>query len=152
MILKRGFKKKFYKSLKWVFLSFLILFSFGVFFVFLVSFYYSKDLPDLKKISEQPMVQSTKIYDRTGKVVLYDMYGEEKRTVVPFEKISQSAKDAAIAIEDVRFYKHSGFDFKSIFRAFIINFTKKDAVQGGSTITQQLVKNYFLTTDKTISR
>ena len=152
MILKRGFKKKFYKSLKWVFLSFLILFSFGVFFVFLVSFYYSKDLPDLKKISEQPMVQSTKIYDRTGKVVLYDMYGEEKRTVVLFEKISQSAKDAAIAIEDVRFYKHSGFDFKSIFRAIYANLTQKKLSEGASTITQQLIKGYFLSPEKTFSR
>lgn len=150
--IKRNRKNLFKKLTKWFLASCLFATLFGAFSIFAVFSYYSKDLPDLKKISEEPMVQSTKIYDRTGAVVLYDIYGEEKRTVVPFEKISQSVKDAVIATEDARFYKHIGLDLKSIARAFIVNFTNKGTVQGGSTITQQLVKNYFLTKDKTFSR
>lgn len=120
--------------------------------VFAAFAYYSKDLPDLVKLSEQPMIQSTKIFDRTGKVVLYDVYGEEKRTVISFEKIPQSAKDATIAIEDARFYQHSGIDFKSIIRAVYANLSRQKLSEGASTITQQLIKGYFLSPEKTFSR
>lgn len=114
--------------------------------------YYSKDLPDLIKLSEQPMVQSTKIFDRTSKVILYDVYGEEKRTVISSEKIPQSTKDASIAIEDARFYQHIGVDFKSIIRAVYANLARQKLSEGASTITQQLIKGYFLSPEKTFSR
>lgn len=152
MFFHKKIKRKFYKYLRWTLWGFLALFFSGAIFILLAFIYYSKDLPDLKKISEQPMTQSTKIYDRTGKIVLYDVYGEEKRTVVPFEKISQSAKDAAIAIEDTRFYKHNGLDFKSIIRAVYANLTRQKISEGASTITQQLIKGYFLSPEKTFSR
>ncbi len=143
---------RFKRFLKWLLAGFAISIVLGLIFGVAVFSYFSKDLPDFKKISDEPMIQSTKIYDRTGTVVLYDVYGEEKRTVVTFNKISQSLKDATIAIEDAKFYKHNGLDIKSIFRAFIVNTLNKGRVQGGSTITQQLVKNYFLSPEKTFSR
>ncbi len=119
---------------------------------FVVGFFYlTKDLPDPTSISETK-IESTKIYDRTGKIMLYNIYDEEKRTVVPSEKISQYLKDATLAAEDDDFYVHKGIDFKSILRALINDILNPDQLQGGSTITQQLVKNSFLTPEKTIKR
>lgn len=120
--------------------------------IFAAFAYYSSDLPDFMEFSEKPLIQSTKIFDRSGNVVLYDVYGEEKRTIISFEKIPQSIKDATIAIEDDTFYSHNGINIKSIIRAFIANTFQKKVVQGGSTITQQLIKNYLLSPEKTFSR
>lgn len=131
---------------------FVLCLIFGGSLIFAAFAYYSNDLPDFREFSEKPLVQSTKIFDHTGNVVLYDVYGEEKRTVISFEKIPQSTKDATIAIEDDGFYSHNGVDVKSIIRAFITNTFQKKVVQGGSTITQQLIKNYFLSPEKTFSR
>ncbi|MFH1388055.1 MAG: PBP1A family penicillin-binding protein [Patescibacteria group bacterium] len=106
--------------------------------------YFVKDLPDPTKIDQRQITQSTKIYDRTGKVILYDIHGEEKRTVIPFEQIPQSIKDATIVIEDDNFYHHIGIDWKGILRAVLANFRGKKIAQGGSTITQQFIKNAYL--------
>lgn len=137
--------------IKFVIWGFVVATLLGAGFIVSAFAYYSKDLPDLEKI-DAPMVQSTKIYDRTGEILLYDVYGEEKRTAVSFEKIPQSIKDATIAIEDERFYKHNGLDIKSLLRALFVNLTRQRVVQGGSTITQQLIKNYFLSPERTIAR
>jgi len=110
-----------------------------------------KDLPDPTSISTNDKVESTKIYDRSGKIILYDIHGEEKRTIVPSEKISQYIKDATLAAEDDDFYLHSGIDFKSIAKA-LYDDVFKGQLRGASTITQQLVKNSFLTPEKTIVR
>jgi 1A family penicillin-binding protein len=110
-----------------------------------------KDLPDPTSISTDKKIESTKIYDKTGKIILYDIHGEEKRTIVSSEKISQYVKDATLAAEDDDFYLHSGIDVKSILKALFDDiFLGKR--RGGSTITQQLVKNSFLTPEKTIIR
>lgn len=115
--------------------------------------YFAKDLPDpYKEIREREVIQSTKIYDRTGETILYDIHGEEKRTVIPYEKIPQYAKDATIAIEDDNFWNHKGLDFKSILRAAWQNFKGKKISQGGSTITQQFVKNSLLSPERTFIR
>ena len=112
-----------------------------------------KDLPDPTNFSFASVNQSTKIYDRTGKIILYEFHGEEKRTVVPFEEIPDSLKKATLAAEDSEFYNHPAFDIKAIFRAIYYNiFKREEGIQGGSTITQQLVKNTFLTPEKTLSR
>ncbi|MBA7496106.1 Biosynthetic peptidoglycan transglycosylase [subsurface metagenome] len=114
--------------------------------------YYSKDLPNPEKISERQIIQSTKIYDRTGEVLLYDIHGEERRTIISFDEIPQHVKNATIVSEDDDFYHHFGLDFKGIIRAFIANLRGKRISQGGSTITQQFVKNAILTPERTLTR
>jgi len=114
--------------------------------------YYSKDLPDPEKISQRQITQSTQIYDRTGEVLLYDIHGEEKRTVIDFDEIPQYMKDATIVSEDDAFYHHFGLDFKGILRAFYANLRGKKISQGGSTITQQFIKNAILTPERTLTR
>jgi len=106
--------------------------------------YFAKDLPDPTRINEREIIESTKIYDRTGKVILYDIHGEEKRTLIPFEEIPQAVKDATVVIEDDNFYHHFGFDMMGILRAAWANLTNKRIAQGGSTITQQYIKNAYL--------
>ncbi len=106
--------------------------------------YFAKDLPDPTKIDERRVVESTKIYDRTGEIILYDIHGEEKRTMISFEEIPQFVKDATVIAEDDNFYHHIGLDWRGIIRAAIANFRGKKIAQGGSTITQQYIKNAYL--------
>ncbi|HXK37770.1 MAG TPA: PBP1A family penicillin-binding protein [Candidatus Paceibacterota bacterium] len=96
--------------------------------------------------------QSTKIYDHTGQYVLYDVYGDIQRTIVPLDKINTNIQQATIAIEDAEFYQHSGIKPRAILRAVYANFTSGGYAQGGSTITQQVVKNALLSQEKTITR
>lgn len=109
-------------------------------------------VPALDSFQERTVTQSTKIYDRTGKILLYDLSQDVKRTVVPFDQISPNIKNATLAIEDIDFYKHGGIKPLSILRAVLVNIAGLNYSQGGSTITQQVVKNFLLTQDKTISR
>ena len=109
-------------------------------------------MPDLTSFESRRVSQSTKIYDRTGAVLLYDVHDSVRRTVVPSEKISDYIKYATVAIEDADFYNHEGIKFSSIVRAVLANFISREYSQGGSTITQQVIKNALLTTDKKISR
>lgn len=112
------------------------------------------DLPNLDNFEERRVSQSTKIYDRTGDVVLFDVHGEITRTVIPAEEMGQYIRKATVAIEDANFYKHNGIEIRSIFRAIFNNLKNGDLLggQGGSTITQQVLKNALLTSDKKISR
>ncbi|RPJ73292.1 MAG: hypothetical protein EHM20_12475, partial [Alphaproteobacteria bacterium] len=141
-------KKNILKILKYLLYGFLVAFV-GV---ILLVFYYVWDLPKPEKFTETPFIQSTKIYDRTGKVLLYDIYGEEKREVVPFDKISDNLKHAVLASEDARFYQHGGVDILRIFKAILIDIKSQSKSQGGSTITQQLIRSVYLTGQKSISR
>jgi 1A family penicillin-binding protein len=109
-------------------------------------------MPDLNSFDTRVVTQSTKIYDRTGKILLYDVHQDVKRSVVPFEKISKDIKNATVAIEDSEFYLHGGIRITSIIRSIFANIFSGSFSQGGSTITQQVVKNSLLTTEKTISR
>ncbi len=115
-------------------------------------FYYTWDLPRPEAFTESPFIQSTKIYDRTGKVLLYNIFGEEKRTIVPFDKISDNLKHSVIASEDARFYEHGGVDVQGLIRSFLVDLTSQSKSQGGSTITQQLIRSVYLTPQKTIER
>lgn len=112
------------------------------------------EIPDLSSFEERRVLQSTKIYDRTGEVLLYDLHQDVRRTVVPFEEISRHIKNATIAIEDDQFYNHHGIDLRAIMRAAISNLRAGDLLggQGGSTITQQVVKNAVLEREKTLTR
>lgn len=109
-------------------------------------------LPDFDVVADRIVRQSTKIYDRTGKVLLYDLHENIRRTVVPFDQISQDIKDATVAIEDEEFYEHRGIKITAFFRAVLVNLLSFEFSQGGSTITQQVVKNALLTQEKTIAR
>ena len=111
-------------------------------------------IPDLSSFEQRRIEQSTKIYDRTGEVLLYDLHQDVRRTIVPFEKISYNVKNATIAIEDDQFYKHHGIQPLSILRAAIANFFSGDLLggQGGSTITQQVIKNSILEKEKNLTR
>ncbi len=109
-------------------------------------------IPSLDTVEERKVSQSTKIYDNTGKVLLYDVFQNTKRTLVPFEDISQHIKDATISIEDKDFYSHHGIKPTSMLRAFLTNIASLSFKQGASTITQQVVKNSILTGDKTPTR
>ncbi len=109
-------------------------------------------LPDLSSFETRKVEQSTKIYDRTGTVLLYDVFQNEKRTVVPFDQISDNIKKATVAIEDATFYTHGGIRISSIIRSIFANFLSGSFSQGGSTITQQVIKNSLLTSEKKISR
>ncbi len=112
----------------------------------------SISVPDFNSLQGRRVIQSTKIYDRTGEILLYDIHSEIKRTVVTFQDIPRHLKNATVAVEDVNFYRHRGISFGSILRAFLVNLLSGEVRQGGSTITQQLVKNTFLTPEKTILR
>lgn len=109
-------------------------------------------IPNPEHITDRAIAQSTKIYDRTGAVLLYEIHGEEKRTVIAFNDIPETIKQATLSAEDINFYKHSGLDFKGILRALYVNILRGDISQGGSTITQQLIKNSILTNERTYTR
>jgi len=96
--------------------------------------------------------QSTIIYDRTGEHVLYQIYGEENRQIVSHEEIPNTVRMATLAAEDDNFYHHFGVDFNGIARAIMVNWQKGGTSQGGSTITQQLAKNVFLTPERSWKR
>jgi 1A family penicillin-binding protein len=109
-------------------------------------------LPDFESFETRKIEQSTKIYDRTGEILLYDIHEGMKRSVVPFDEMSRFVKNAAVAIEDAEFYEHNGIKPLAFLRAIFANIQTLSFGQGGSTITQQVVKNSLLVQDKKISR
>jgi membrane peptidoglycan carboxypeptidase len=116
--------------------------------------YFRKDLPNLKDISGKNIGGSVRYYDRTGKVLLWEDYDAVKRIPVQSDSINKNIKDATIAIEDKDFFEHGGFDVRGIMRAGVNNITgSSGGQQGGSTITQQLVKlTQNWTQDQTYTR
>lgn len=115
--------------------------------------YFRKDLPNLKDISGNNIGGSVRYYDRTGKVLLWEDYDAVKRTPVESKNVNQNVKNATIAVEDKDFYKHGGFDVRGIARASVNNVFGHGGTQGGSTITQQLVKlTQDWTKDRTYAR
>lgn len=127
------------------------LFIVGVIGVFAIIIKYRLELPNMQSMVEDYKPQmATTIYDKNNKVV--DTLSVEAREVVKLEDVSPYIKDAFLSIEDKQFYSHHGLNFKGIARAVITTFLKGRATQGGSSITQQLAKNAFLTPEKTFSR
>jgi membrane peptidoglycan carboxypeptidase len=116
--------------------------------------YFRKDLPNIKDISGDELGGSITYYDRTGETVLWQDYDAVKRVPVDGNKISKYMKQATVAIEDKNFYKHGAFDVQGIMRAGVRDITNHGGpVEGGSTITQQLVKlNQNWTADQTLAR
>ncbi|HAT74358.1 MAG: Penicillin-binding protein, 1A family [Candidatus Moranbacteria bacterium GW2011_GWF2_36_839] len=145
-------KKRF--KINWRLLRKSILICGGAVLLFIIATFawFAKDLPSPGNLNERFVVQSTKIYDRTGDHLLYDIHGEEKRTEIPFEQMPESLRYATIALEDQNFYTHLGIQPKSILRAVFKDIFNFGAAQGGSTITQQLIKQSLLTSEKTFTR
>jgi len=121
-------------------LSLLIIFSFYIFY----------DLPSPTRLGSSTFPASTLIFDRNGEL-LYEIYADKNRTPIKLEEVPDYVKWATLASEDRNFYQHHGFDFGGILRASY-NIIFKQTLQGGSTITQQLVKNALLTPERTIKR
>jgi len=119
---------------------------------FIFFFNITRSLPNPEEIIDIQVSQSTKIYDRDGESLLYEIYGEEKRTIIEPSEIPDFVREATISIEDDSFYSHPAFDVRGIIRALVTNVIHGGVVQGGSTITQQLAKNAFLSQERTISR
>src|SRR3989338_3790567 len=126
----------------------LFIFVSGIFFIWIATL----KTPDFEGFNDRLVKNSTKLYDRTGKVLLYDIHNDIKRTVILKEEISLYVKNATVAIEDSEFYNHKGVRFKSLVRAILANLKQGGFSQGGSTITQQIIKNSLLTQDKKVSR
>ena len=127
-----------------------IIFSFFFIFLPLVAIVFIQDLPSPDDLSLRQVPQTTKIYDRNG-ILLQQIYATQNRTLVPLKDIPINLQHATIAIEDKNFYKHPGFDLPSIIRAAYEDISGKP-IQGGSTITQQLIKSSLLTSARSITR
>jgi 1A family penicillin-binding protein len=124
-----------------------VVFCFTIFLVWV-----SRDLPNPDTLSTREVPQSTKIYDRTGTVLLRELHGDEKRTLVKIDQIPLNMQHATISIEDRTFYQHHGIYWKGLIRAFGMSILTRTSVKGTSTLTQQLVKNAILTNERSIMR
>ncbi len=113
---------------------------------------FSLDIPDFNSFVDRKIVNSTQIYDRTGKILLYDIHQDTKKTDISFEQMGPNIKNATVAIEDSEFYNHGGIRITSIVRAVLSNLFHIGIGGGGSTITQQLVKNTLLTQKRSYIR
>ena len=128
-----------------------VLFVVGALAVFAIIIKYRLELPNIQSMVEDYKPQmATTIYDKNNNVV--DVLEAESRDAVKLEDVSPYVKEAFLAIEDKKFYSHHGLHFKGIIRAVLTNFLKGKTTQGGSSITQQLAKNAFLTPERTFSR
>lgn len=152
MPIRRFYHKRGFKFLKFLFISIISLVAIGILGLLLVFVIFARNLPNPSNLEDRSITESTKIYDRTGKIILYDIHGEERRTVIPFNEIPQSIKDATVVAEDRDFYKHKGIDIKAIIRAAFSNLIGGAKLQGGSTITQQFIKKTILSPEKTFTR
>jgi len=117
---------------------------------FVTYYFILRDLPSIYSLTDSPPSLSTKIYDRNGEL-LYQIYKDENRSLISLQDLPHYVIDATLAAEDKNFYHHFGVDPVGIIRASFNNFTK-GTIQGGSTITQQLVKNTLLSPEKTFTR
>ena len=130
---------------RYLFLSLSLLLSVG-----LIYFFILKDLPSPRELTTRQVEVSTKIYDRNDKL-LYTIYKDKNRTPVKLSQIPQNVRLATLAAEDAEFYTHPGFSIRGIIRATTKNLSE-GKIEGGSTITQQLVKNALLSSEKTFVR
>jgi len=142
---KKKLKNKKIKFKKWWWIGLV-----GLVILVLIIVYAILNIPNPAKLSSNEYPQSSQIMDRNGKL-LYEIYADKKRTPVNLSEIPQNFKNATLAIEDSNFYKHNGFDVKGLLRGLYRTIIEK-RLQGGSTLTQQLVKNALLTQERTISR
>ncbi len=141
--------KKFSKTRRVLFIFICIvsalLVAFGLLYIFLL-----RDLPSPTKLTNTTGSYSTQIYDRHG-TLLYTIYADRNQSFIPLEKIPKNLQLATIAVEDKDFYRHGAVDFRGIARA-LYSIAVHKQLQGGSTLTQQLVKTSLLTPERTVTR
>lgn len=143
---KKGIIKKLF-----TFLAILLILGFAG--VTIVVAWISRDLPSPDKLIERQIAQSTKIFDRTSTHLLYEVYNQQRRTLVNLSDVPDYAKWATVVIEDKNFYQHGGIAWTSVIRAFASNVLHLSTGKGGaSTLTQQLVKNAILTNEHSYIR
>ncbi|MGE0201070.1 MAG: transglycosylase domain-containing protein [Candidatus Melainabacteria bacterium] len=111
----------------------------------------ASSLPNVALLEKWHPNESTRIFDRRGKLIA-NIHGDEDRVVVPLSEISPNMQRAVMATEDNRFYHHDGIDVRGTMRALVETYVRHGDVQGGSTITQQLVKNLFLSPERKVTR
>lgn len=142
-------KKRILKTLLWVCIVFLLI---GIIGFFGMIGWFSRDLPSPDKLIDRSIPLSTKIYDRTGEHLLYEVHGAQQRSLVSIYDIPEALKKATVTVEDKGFYSHKGFDVRGIIRSIIVDILSGTKAQGGSTITQQFIKNSLLTSRKSFTR
>lgn len=120
--------------------------------LFLSYLWLASTLPGVDDILNRDVAQSTKIYDRTGERLLYEIAADEKRTIVPIDQIPDNVINATITAEDRHFYEHGGISYLGIARSIYEDIKCGCKAQGASTLTQQMVRNVILTLDKTYTR
>jgi len=131
--------------------TFLLVFVVCTFLIIIIVFaYFSRELPTPDRLLERSSELSTKLYDR-NKNLIYEVFGEKNRTLIKLSDISNNVVHATLAVEDAEFYFHRGFSIRGYIRA-IRNTLLGEGLQGGSTLTQQVIKNTLLTQDRTLSR
>ena len=140
----------FKRLLKLSYWSFIIFLAIGFVMIGLVIFYLEEDLPDIRMLNQVQLQVPLRIYTYDGELIAE--YGEKKRIPVPYEQIPRPLIQAVLATEDQRFFEHSGVDLLGLARAAIQVIITGNKVQGGSTITMQVARNFFLTRKKTYSR
>jgi penicillin-binding protein 1A len=135
----------------------LLVLTFGLFVLALSSFTFglvtaiAGEVPKLDPSRSQPEV-NTKIYDSTGQRILAVLRGNENRVLVDYQDIAPVMKQAIVAIEDRRYFEHRGVDMRAIGRAVWADLSSKEVVQGGSTITQQFIKNTYVRNQRSLGR
>jgi 1A family penicillin-binding protein len=150
---RRRSLKEWWKSLSWKQIG---TWSFrigagGVLALAILFIYVSFSLPDPNRLLGRDVPQSTKIYDREDNL-LYEVHGEFKRTLINLDQMSPFVQKATIATEDKDFYNHAGISITGTLRSLIVDIVYREKRQGGSTITQQFIKNAVLTNEKSIWR
>ena len=146
---KKQKNKKPMKMIKRIFLSLVIIGMIGLISGIGLFIYYAKDAPELnKELLVDPI--ASQLLDMDGNV--FTILGTENRDYVEYEEIPDEVRDAVLATEDVRFFKHSGIDFRRLTAAVLANFTRGFGSEGASTITQQVIKRSFLSDEKTLKR
>lgn len=135
---------------KFKYISVGIIISLIFFFIPATIMIFLQELPSPNELTQRQIPQTTKIYDKNG-ILLAQIYATQNRTLIPLTDIPKSLQQATLAIEDKNFYSHPGFDIPSIIRALKVNMSGKK-IQGGSTITQQLIKSSILTPEQSLTR
>jgi penicillin-binding protein 1C len=128
-------------------LAAMVILFFGIIIVFA---YFSRELPSPNQLLERSFELSTRFYDRNGELI-YEVYGDKNRTLITMRDISQDVVHATIAAEDSEFYQHQGYSVRGMARALRNTFTG-EGLQGGSTLTQQVIKNTLLSQERTLIR
>jgi penicillin-binding protein 1A len=138
-------------ALRWALISFLLISGAGLSGGLIGLAFSFRNLPDVKVLKNYNPSETTQILDVKGRL-LANIYGEVNRRVVPLKNISPNLQRSLMAIEDDQFYQHRGVRPDTIVRAALTNYGAGRSVQGGSTLTQQLIKNLFLTPEKNLGR